>query len=1329
MSDKDNLKNILADLKRLFKKKEILAKDFRSFLNSLQSKEVENYLTGISKGSKPEAILREVFFTINSPFAQYLFKDVFPEVTQADGFIDYLIKSNREEISLEIKPLFTGIFKNEKTGRIFSKLKKKKLNPEEHKTQILKYLKETSDYVVLTNLEEWYFFSKDFSLDLECKPFGSEELFKLLEDFTQVDDFWFYLDKKEELNIKEPLDENFFSCLKTWVSELNNVKFLVKDDKKLELIINLINKFIFVQSLDSFWVISKNYIQNEWIAIERKWAAKNTNRILKKFLEDINEYFYELYDTELFKIAEENKTVLSVLDSSSDNISLFYEKLKLILGVEYGEPSSSWVRGITQFNFRRIDEDVLGKSYETFLAEIRKEQGIYYTPKYITQFIIDNTIKKKIRLIIEPIPKLLEEKKFKEVLDLINELFEFKVLDPACGSGSFLIKALKVIWSEYNLLNSYIEKSYSKYSRFTGEIVRSKEIEKDFKQILEIKEILGFKDRRKLISKIIIRHIFGIDLDKNAIEVAKLNLWLESIKLSPQDFQFDKVPADTNHILPDLEINLCNGDSLVGLPDDFVIDQLSNSYSKELTELITLRNDYLENPANIESVKRIVEIKTFLNKELYEFYEEYLESNGINNDFLDKSVPLHWPLDFWYVYFNNDLMLKDPNMSGFTSVIGNPPYFTIRGKGTGTLTQTISYNYLKSSPVWKKYFRSQSDIYYYFIIKSISILKSKGNFGFIIESYWLENDYADKLKGDILGNVSLEFLVNFGKVKKIFEDANNDTCILIFEKDVKATSYFKYVYCNKNFSIGTPQQNNQRLVSHIVDKLNEDDYSDEYIELYLVAQNNLNLSKWILSRSDNLDLINKIELNKIPLGGESGLCEVGQGVVPGRKKEFRISADPEITNAGGYWTSIRTDEIEVVSFKSKKKYTLETELVKPLITNSGIRKYILIENQEFLLYTVPLQDGRLQLKDFTGVINYLKEYEKELKERYDYDGDKYPWYGYQRIQNIKVFENSNPKIICPYRAKENRFALDEKGYFGTTDMYGILPKANASVDILYLLGILNSKVLTFWYKVAGKSKGQILEYFANPLSRMPIYLPSIKAQAVLSNLVSEIMILKKADQKFKEIWSTTSQKFRSGIITLEKLMLKDKVKVQNGKFGEVWISDTTIFPDSQSELLIKTFKEFDMVLDGDFNLKLYGVKDKEVQLLINIQTKLKEFRDILYLEIDKLSNSSKKIYSLKDILKKAEISVIKPNIWEKSFNLIKYSNEKFNSWKLENGITFEIDAAVELESRIENLESEVEARVLKYYGLTLQETEVMFTTLMIGERIKNKVIEKFNSLH
>ena len=61
-------------------------------------------------------------------------------------------------------------------------------------------------------------------------------------------------------------------------------------------------------------------------------------------------------------------------------------------------------------------------------------------------------------------------------------------------------------------------------------------------------------------------------------------------------------------------------------------------------------------------------------------------------------------------------------------------------------------------------------------------------------------------------------------------------------------------------------------------------------------------------------------------------------------------------------------------------------------------------------------------------------------------------------------------ILCPYRAEENRFALDNTGYFGTTDIYAIVPKDNSTIDLYYLVGILNSKLLTFWYKEAGKSK-------------------------------------------------------------------------------------------------------------------------------------------------------------------------------------------------------------------------------------------------------------------
>jgi len=158
------------------------------------------------------------------------------------------------------------------------------------------------------------------------------------------------------------------------------------------LIINLINKFIFIQSLDKFWVIENNYIKEEWSRIERRWASKPKQQILSKFLKEINEYFFELYDTELFKENKDVKDILGYIDKDPNNIKSFYDNFKLILGIDYGITAKGWIPGIIQYNFRRIDEDILGKAYETFLAEIRKERGIYYTPKYVTQYIIENTV-------------------------------------------------------------------------------------------------------------------------------------------------------------------------------------------------------------------------------------------------------------------------------------------------------------------------------------------------------------------------------------------------------------------------------------------------------------------------------------------------------------------------------------------------------------------------------------------------------------------------------------------------------------------------------------------------------------------------------------------------------------------------------------------------------------------------------------------------------------------------------------------------------------------------------------------------------------------------
>ncbi len=1019
---------ILSDLRALFELDEIPVVDFQSILNKAKTKEVKSYLVGLSKGSKPEQILRETFFTMNAELAKFLFKNIFPEVSQEGGFIDYLIKEEREEIILEIKPLYTASFKKERSGAKLVKIKKKKLNPKDHEPQISKYLHEKRDYVVLTNLEEWYFFSKSALLEKDINPFGYTHLFDLLENFKQVDDSWQLLDNQEDLALKEPLDHNFFKSLKSWVSELSRIKFTLEESEKTELIINLINKFIFIHSLDSFWVISKNYIVKEWSNIERKWTAKNKLRILRKFFEDINEYFYELYDTELFKIAEENKTILDFIDHDDQNIELFYHHLKIVLGIDYNLSTLTWIPGIIQYNFRRIDEDILGKSYETFLAEIRKEQGIYYTPEYITNFIVSNTINTFFANLISLFETNLGNKEYNKCKMLLNELFSFKVIDPACGSGSFLIKALKNIWQNYIVLNELIEEKYKIYRNFGGKIQRTEEIESEFNEILALKNTLNFENKRKLISKIIIRHIYGVDLDENAIEVAKLNIWLEAIKLAPKEFRFDKVPSDTNHILPDLEMNLCNGDSLVGLPDEEIIKYLLKNHKNELEELFKLRNDYINEPGKIECVKEINNIKNRVKEDLDNTFKDYLTKVKVDIQFLDFTLPFHWALDFWFIYFKDATKIFSSELKGFNSVIGNPPYFTIRGKGTGSLVQTYSYSYLKNVSDWKSHFRSQSDIYYYFIIKSINLLKKGGNFGFIIESYWLENDYADRLKKEIIGSCSLKILINFGRVKKIFEDADNDTCILLFDKILEKENRMKYVYCKKNFSVGTPQQNNQRLIAHIIQNISKEAFSDEYIDIYWVEQNSLKITKWVLSKL--MEIITKIEDNKALLGS---LCEIGQGMVPGRKKEFRVSSQEDLGTGGGYWTAKKDKYFDVVSEKSGTTHRVESLFLRPLITNSGIRRFFIVPSKDYLIYTVPLQDGREDIINYPGLLAYLKENESELKSRYDYSENpteqKYPWYGYQRIQNIDLFETSKIKILCPYRAEENRFALDNTGYF------------------------------------------------------------------------------------------------------------------------------------------------------------------------------------------------------------------------------------------------------------------------------------------------------------
>jgi len=182
---------------------------------------------------------------------------------------------------------------------------------------------------------------------------------------------------------------------------------------------------------------------------------------------------------------------------------------KRVVDILYGK------KGYYEYDFKVIPADVLGSVYENYLgyrlsksrkgmtldidARKRKEQGIYYTPDFIVDYIVKNSLK----------PVLDKCKN-------INDLKKIKVLDPACGSGSFLIKALEVIYDKYREFGN----PGGVYTKLT----------------------------------ILLDNIFGVDLDSQAVEIARLNLLINTL--------------DNRMRLPPLDKNIKNGNSLISGSDE-----------------------------------------------------------------------------------------------------------------------------------------------------------------------------------------------------------------------------------------------------------------------------------------------------------------------------------------------------------------------------------------------------------------------------------------------------------------------------------------------------------------------------------------------------------------------------------------------------------------------------------------------------------------------------------------------------------------------------------------------------------------------------------------
>ena len=390
------------------------------------------------------------------------------------------------------------------------------------------------------------------------------------------------------------------------------------------------------------------------------------------------------------------------------------------------------------FRFDVIEPEILGRIYEKFLGskirltdshrikvelkeEVRHAGGVYYTPQYIVDFIVEEVVGER----LAQIPETQLNK------NLPEEIAQIKVLDPACGSGSFLLGA-------YSYLIELHEKFYTS-------IQKDKQAKLRYKDDFIIKDENEIQLSTKKKGEILKNNIFGVDIDREATEVSILSLYLKLLEQGIPE-QSEQLPLFLKgKVLPDMNANVLCGNSLITRKD--IYDHRYDLFDKPEIKISCL--DW-EAP-----------------------WDEKKKQGGFGKIFSGDSSGIG---------SSSQSGGSSSQSGGFDCVIGNPPYIRIQEMQKWASTEVDIYK-----KVYKTGIKGNFDIYVLFIEKGLSILASHGIFGMILPNKFFMAEYGFVLRGLIAKYIFQ--IVNFSD-QQVFENATTYTNLLFLSKKERET--FKY---------------------------------------------------------------------------------------------------------------------------------------------------------------------------------------------------------------------------------------------------------------------------------------------------------------------------------------------------------------------------------------------------------------------------------------------------------------------------------------------------------------------------------------------------------
>ncbi|MFX0092089.1 MAG: Eco57I restriction-modification methylase domain-containing protein [Candidatus Hodarchaeota archaeon] len=390
----------------------------------------------------------------------------------------------------------------------------------------------------------------------------------------------------------------------------------------------------------------------------------------------------------------------------------------------------------------------------------QKALGIYYTPSQISQYIAREAV---CYYLLNQLKKTTFEKtsnfflSLKSYLtyapaDVLAHLYSdflpyLSILDNSCGSGAFLIEALKVLLEIYLFGINRFKASQSLSEKGLIELNHLNNLEA---QIYHLKR------------QILANNIYGVDIDKKAVEKCKKRLQEILIESCPSQASFTALPA--------IDYTILTGNSLLGIID--IPKSLQSSLRNSIKSILQKRSQFISQlqptikQNQIKALRSSInEITDVLSNHLDEVLLQLLEAQNINiNDFEDLFVksPFHWRVEYSQIF----------QQGGFDIIIGNPPW--IQSKFMNKVEKQYYRTFFLSTS-------KQFDIFNAFVERSYNLLKPGGILAYILPTRFVMNPDYEVFRKYLLDHFKIIEIVDIGE--NVFENVNMPSLILLASKE------------------------------------------------------------------------------------------------------------------------------------------------------------------------------------------------------------------------------------------------------------------------------------------------------------------------------------------------------------------------------------------------------------------------------------------------------------------------------------------------------------------------------------------------------------------